>query len=120
MTVYLLLSSNPELCSDGYRETMPGSKSAQDSIAQTLDSLTSDSSKGVPGIVFRAVGKDGGVIASHASGCRGLNHKELPMTEDTVFYIASCTKMVTGIACMQLVEQESCISTRLPGTCCPG
>jgi CubicO group peptidase (beta-lactamase class C family) len=27
------------------------------------------------------------------------------MTMDSVFWIASCTKMITGIACMQLVEQ---------------
>lgn len=27
------------------------------------------------------------------------------MTLDTTFFIASCTKMITGIACMQLVEQ---------------
>jgi CubicO group peptidase (beta-lactamase class C family) len=27
------------------------------------------------------------------------------MTLESVFWIASCTKMVAGIACMQLVEQ---------------
>jgi D-alanyl-D-alanine carboxypeptidase len=27
------------------------------------------------------------------------------MDMDTVFWIASCTKMIVGIACMQLVEQ---------------
>lgn len=27
------------------------------------------------------------------------------MTLDNVFWIASCTKMIAGIACMQLVEQ---------------
>lgn len=27
------------------------------------------------------------------------------MTLDTVFWIASCTKLITSIACMQLVEQ---------------
>lgn len=27
------------------------------------------------------------------------------MTTDSVFWIASCTKMITGIACMQLAEQ---------------
>lgn len=27
------------------------------------------------------------------------------MSLDTVFWIASCTKMITGIACMQMVEQ---------------
>ena len=27
------------------------------------------------------------------------------MTLDSVFWIASCTKMIAGLACMQLVEQ---------------
>ncbi|TKA42725.1 hypothetical protein B0A55_13308, partial [Friedmanniomyces simplex] len=27
------------------------------------------------------------------------------MTLDSIFWIASCTKMITGVACMQLVEQ---------------
>jgi D-alanyl-D-alanine carboxypeptidase len=27
------------------------------------------------------------------------------MDMDTIFWIASCTKMIVGIACMQLVEQ---------------
>ena len=27
------------------------------------------------------------------------------MTLDNIFWIASCTKMITGVACMQLVEQ---------------
>ncbi|KAJ0362305.1 hypothetical protein COL922a_014495, partial [Colletotrichum nupharicola] len=29
------------------------------------------------------------------------------MTLDTIFWIASCTKLLVGIACMQLVEQGS-------------
>lgn len=50
------------------------------------------------------VNRSGDEIFSHASGKRGHDTEE-PMTMETVFWIASCTKMVTGIACMQLVEQ---------------
>lgn len=51
-----------------------------------------------------AVNRAGHEIFSHASGKRGADSKE-EMTMDSVFWIASCTKMVGGIACMQLVEQ---------------
>ena len=60
--------------------------------------------EGIPGTVYCAVNKNGDLIFEHAAGEAGLG-KGIPMTMDTVFWIASCTKMITGIACMQLVEQ---------------
>ncbi|KAL1885237.1 hypothetical protein Plec18167_001894 [Paecilomyces lecythidis] len=72
-------------------------------LKSKLDSLTSRPN-GVPGLVYVAVNKDGDTVFEHASGKRGLDSKE-PMTTDTVFWIASCTKMITSIAAMQLVEQ---------------
>ncbi|KIX10074.1 uncharacterized protein Z518_01155 [Rhinocladiella mackenziei CBS 650.93] len=68
-----------------------------------IDALTSDPT-GAPGVVFAAVNKNGELIFQHASGKVGVG-KDQPMTMDNVFWIASCTKMITGIACMQLVEQ---------------
>lgn len=59
---------------------------------------------GLPGVVGVAVGKDGNELFAHASGKRGAGTDE-PMSLDNIFWIASCTKMITGIACMQLVEQ---------------
>lgn len=50
------------------------------------------------------VNKDGDTIFSHASGKTG-SEQNTPTTLDSVFWIASCTKMIGGIACMQLVEQ---------------
>lgn len=69
-----------------------------------IDAATSDPHKQIPGFVAVAVNKDGQEIFAHASGKRGADTKE-PMTMDSVFWIASCTKMIGGIACMQLVEQ---------------
>ncbi len=60
--------------------------------------------EGLPGTVYCAVNKNGDLIFEHAAGESGLG-KGTPMTMDTVFWIASCTKMITGIAAMQLVEQ---------------
>jgi len=72
-------------------------------LKSQIDALTSDAA-GAPGVVFAAVNKNGELIFQHASGKVGVG-KDQPMTMDNVFWIASCTKMITGIACMQLVEQ---------------
>ncbi|KAI9702273.1 MAG: hypothetical protein M1820_006205 [Bogoriella megaspora] len=83
---------------------MATARIAQACVKTHLDKVTSDPMIGIPGMVFCAVDKKGTSLASVASGNRGLNSSE-PMTVDTVFWIASCTKMITGIACMQLIEQ---------------
>lgn len=77
---------------------------AQDAVQKSLDSVTSDKSTGIAGLVFVAVDKNGEQIAATASGKTGLNNRS-PMTLDTVFWIASCTKLLATIACMQAVEQ---------------
>lgn len=73
-------------------------------IRKAIDSATSDPKTKIPGFVCVSVNKSGDEIFSHASGLRGAETKE-KMDLDSVFWIASCTKMVCGIACLQLVEQ---------------
>jgi len=52
-------------------------------------------------------GNDGGVIYRRAFGDRQVKPVRLPMTEDTIFDLASLTKPVaTATAVMQLVEQD--------------
>ena len=80
------------------------SASAVADIQKTIDGVTAHPHK-IPGCVMVVVDKNGKTIFSHASGNRGIDTKE-PMTMDTIFWIASCTKMIGAIACMQLVEQE--------------
>ncbi|KAF2764587.1 beta-lactamase/transpeptidase-like protein [Teratosphaeria nubilosa] len=77
---------------------------AQDAVQKSLDSVTSDKSTGVAGLVFVAVDRSGQEIAAAASGTMGLNNRP-PMTMDTVFWIASCTKLLATMACLQAVEQ---------------
>lgn len=72
-------------------------------IQSLLDEATSDATSGIPGAVFVAVDRTGAQLAANASGVRGLTEKA-PMTLDTIFYLASCTKLVTTIAALQLVE----------------
>lgn len=59
---------------------------------------------GIPGLVCTIVNKEGEHIFYHTSGKQGLGSTE-PMTSDTLFWFASCTKLITSIAAMQLVEQ---------------
>lgn len=77
--------------------------SAIPELKSQIDAVTSDP-EGAPGVVFAAVNKNGDIMFEHASGKTGVGKSE-EMTMDSVFWIASCTKMITGIACMQLVEQ---------------
>jgi CubicO group peptidase (beta-lactamase class C family) len=59
---------------------------------------------GIPGAAVVVVNKEGKEVFAHASGKRGLDDPE-PMAVDSIFWIASCTKLITGIAIMQLVEK---------------
>src|SRR5882672_2969085 len=57
----------------------------------------------VPGVIATATTRDG-TIYEGAFGSRVLGQGE-PMTMDTVVWIASMTKALTGTAAMQMVEQ---------------
>ena len=76
---------------------------AIDGLKKQVDDVTSNPD-GAAGVVYCAVNKKGELVFQHASGKLGKGIDK-PMTMDTVFWIASCTKMITGIACMQLCEQ---------------
>ncbi|KAJ5779268.1 Beta-lactamase-like protein [Penicillium paradoxum] len=69
-----------------------------------IDKACEDQKSGIPGTTVVVVGKDGKELFAHSAGKRGAECDE-PMTLDNIFWIASCTKMLVGVACMQLVEQ---------------
>lgn len=77
----------------------------QSSFRLLLDTTTSSTKEPVAGLVYCAVNRNGDLILNHASGSRTYSVTDNQMTLDSVFWMASCTKMITGIACMQLVEQ---------------
>ncbi len=79
----------------------PAGDGALRRIDQILRQATE--SKASPGIVAVAA-TDRGVIYEGAFGGRDMD-KGPNITPDTIFWIASMTKAVTGTACMQLVEQ---------------
>jgi CubicO group peptidase (beta-lactamase class C family) len=81
---------------------MPLSAQGVEDIKNTLESFVKD---GSPGLVFHAVDKHGKTLVQQASGTLGVDSSEPIDTENTIFWIASCTKLVTAIAVLQLVEQ---------------
>ena len=83
----------------------PFSSSTSSEIKSLIDGVTTKAD-GIPGCVFHVVNRDGEQIFTHASGKRGVGENQ-PMTLDSIFWIASCTKLVTAIAALQLVEQGS-------------
>ncbi|KAH7381741.1 beta-lactamase/transpeptidase-like protein [Pyrenochaeta sp. MPI-SDFR-AT-0127] len=81
---------------------MPLSAQGVEGVKGVLDSFIKD---GSPGLVITAVDKSGNTLVEHAAGTVGVDSKD-PMDKDkTIFWIASCTKLVTAIAVLQLVEQ---------------
>lgn len=77
---------------------------AQQTVQTTLDQATKDQNSGLHGVAFVAVDKNGDVLAQHASGTRTQGGND-PVTLETMFWIASCTKFIVTIAAMQLVER---------------
>lgn len=74
-------------------------------LRKFIDEKTTGPTPSIPGVIYQAVNRDGEILFNHASGFRGLGHAE-PMTFETTFWLASFTKLITSIACMQLVEQQ--------------
>ncbi|KAI8963744.1 beta-lactamase family protein [Daldinia sp. FL1419] len=73
-------------------------------IEQSLIAGTHSTASQVPGTAVVVVDREGNELFAHAAGKRGVISNE-PMTLDNIFHLASCTKLVAGLACMQLVEK---------------
>ena len=76
------------------------------SLSQAADEIltaTVSRAGGAPGVVAVACDRKGDIYQG-AAGVRELGKPE-PMTTDSVMLLASCTKAVTGVALMQLVEE---------------
>ncbi|KAE8364608.1 beta-lactamase/transpeptidase-like protein [Aspergillus caelatus] len=73
-----------------------------------IDNACADENIGLPCANVMVVGKGDGStceLFSHSAGVKGAEDRQLCDGEDDIYWLASCTKLVTGIACMQLVEQ---------------
>jgi len=89
------------------RAAASASAAVQPTRLQILDSIVRDAidNREVPGAVVLVV-HDGEVLYKKALGNRALDPKSEPMTVDTIFDVASLTKVVaTTTAVMQLVQR---------------
>lgn len=75
-----------------------------ENLRKLVESACANPKTDIPGVTVAVVGKDGNDLFIHSAGKRGIESDEA-MTPENIFWIASCTKMLTGIACMQLVEK---------------
>ncbi|KAI1172007.1 beta-lactamase/transpeptidase-like protein [Nemania sp. FL0916] len=80
---------------------MPFSEQTVSELRSIVDKTVSDS---IPGTTVVVIDKNGDDLFAYSAGKRGIASPD-PMTLDNIFWIASCTKMVTALACMQLVEK---------------
>ncbi|KAF5689592.1 beta-lactamase [Fusarium circinatum] len=81
------------------------SQDTQSKLRGVIDEYTTGGVESkIPGLVYSAFRNDGEPIFQHYSGLRGVTSESL-MSEETIFFMASFTKLATSVACMQLVEQ---------------
>lgn len=83
---------------------MPLSDQGIQGVKSLLDAVTSEGPTGAPGLAFHAVDRTGKTLVEHQAGNLSIDSKKT-IDEDTLFWIASCTKLVTAVALLQLVEQ---------------
>ncbi|KAJ4366624.1 GPI transamidase component [Ascochyta clinopodiicola] len=83
---------------------MPLSDQGVQGVKSLLDAVTSEGPTGSPGLAFHAVDRSGKTLVEHQAGNLGIDSKQA-IDENTLFWIASCTKLVTAVALLQLVEQ---------------
>lgn len=102
----LLAPTDTTLCISPFTTSkMPFTSSTTKRLRDIVNGACADPNTGIPGATVVIVGKDGEELFAHSSGRRGIVSAE-KMSLDNVFWIASCTKLLTGIACMQLVEKR--------------
>ncbi|KAL8283280.1 hypothetical protein RQP46_005690 [Phenoliferia psychrophenolica] len=78
----------------------------QQHVQTQLDAATADATKenALACALFFAADRKGNTLAHASAGVRNLG-ESAKLEKDDFFWIASCTKLVTAIACLQLVEQ---------------
>ncbi|KAJ4985473.1 beta-lactamase [Stagonosporopsis vannaccii] len=77
-----------------------------ESFEAFLDQATNRTSNVIPGAVMAVVDKDGNYIYKKVSGTNGIIKDAEPLDFDQTFYVASCTKLITSVAALQLVEDN--------------
>ncbi|KAI1809682.1 beta-lactamase/transpeptidase-like protein [Poronia punctata] len=83
---------------------MPFSEQAITTLRSAIDGAVGDNDNKIPGATISIIDKQGNDLFTYSAGKTGQNSSE-SMTPENIFWIASCSKMITSLACMQLVER---------------
>lgn len=83
---------------------MPFSTTAIRALKDIVEAAVIPENGGVPGITAVVFDKAGNELFVHSAGTRGASSIDV-LTPEHVFWIASCTKMLTALSIMQLVER---------------
>lgn len=75
-----------------------------DAIKQIVNDATSDPHRTIPGLSVSIINNKGEDLVSYANGVKSADSSERVST-DSLWWLASCTKIVATIAVLQLVEQ---------------
>ncbi|KAF1966681.1 beta-lactamase/transpeptidase-like protein [Bimuria novae-zelandiae CBS 107.79] len=76
-----------------------------DHFEEVLSQATKKGSNGVPGAAVAIVDRTGTIIYKHVAGFSGVADDAPALEPDQVFWIASCTKLITSVAALQCVER---------------
>lgn len=74
-------------------------------LHERLKDAVRDPKKDIPGIEVCVVNRSGEHVFSGAEGKLGASSEAEPMRTNSIFWLASCSKLILSIACMQLVEK---------------
>ncbi|KAF2196445.1 beta-lactamase/transpeptidase-like protein [Delitschia confertaspora ATCC 74209] len=70
-----------------------------------LEEATRKGSNGIPGAAVAVIDSKGDYIYKKVSGFSGVAEDAKPLDFDSIFFIASCTKLIASIAALQCVER---------------
>lgn len=79
------------------------SESAKAELTALIDAAVKDPHK-IPGTSVAIVNKNGDILYQHSAGKRGVSTDE-PATDESIYWIASCTKIAGTIVALQAVEK---------------
>lgn len=80
------------------------SESAIEQLKKVIDSSVANPKFDLPGASVAITNSKGDDLFTYASGYTGASAQD-KLTTDSIFWIASCTKLLASIACLQLVER---------------
>lgn len=74
-------------------------------IKQLVDQATNDPYKDIPGAAVTIVNKEGKVLFNYVKGKAGLDEGRGPLRDDSLYWLASCTKLASTILALIAVEE---------------